>query len=245
MARRHQARDYLLEGLSPEQISRRMGISLSSVRQYLCTVLGEGELLRTDIAFSIEKAQRDAIENALFKTNLRYNKKIHSRLTVKRTSHEVISLYLLTRDPRPDLYNLIGRIELLLHDLVKRVLMAVHGDDWWRKGIPERVRIECQARREQDETPVADPYQYTTFMDLKQIIEQEWPVFSKALPTKMISSKRKTLLELHRTNRIRNRVMHPVKDIGDYEEDYLFVRAFLADCDEENWRIDGEQSAGS
>jgi hypothetical protein len=202
MARRHQARDYLLQGLTPERIAGRMGISLSSVRQYLCTVLGEGELLRTDITFSIEKTHRKVIEEGILKVNLHDHGAIYSKLhrTRRRPPQEVISLYLLTRDPRPDLYDLICRIDVLLHRLVKRVLLAAHGEDWWRKGIPERIRIECQARREQDETPVPDPYQYTTFIDVKQIIEKEWTIFSKTLPKNMILDKRRTLMELQKIN---------------------------------------------
>jgi hypothetical protein len=33
-----------------------------------------------------------------------------------------------------------------------------------------------------------------------------------------------------------NRVMHPVKEIGEYADDYMFLRAFLAECGEANWR---------
>jgi hypothetical protein len=240
MARRHQACEYLLEGLTPQQIAGRMGISLNSVRLYLCTVLGEGELLRTDIAFSIAKAQRKDIEDIVRKEDHHDHMAIYWALSRKgkKLPQEVISLYLLTRDPRPDLYALICRIEILLHKMVKLVLFAAHGQDWWRKGIPERVRIECQARREQDETPVSDPYQYTTFIDVRQIIEREWAIFSTTLPNKLASNKRRTLEDLRRINGICNRVMHPVKDIGEYEEDYLFTRVFLTDCNETNWQLD-------
>ena len=60
MARKHEAGRYLLDGLTPQEISGRMGVSLGSVRQYLCTLVGEGELLRSDIAFNI--AERRLIE---------------------------------------------------------------------------------------------------------------------------------------------------------------------------------------
>lgn len=133
----------------------------------------------------------------------------------------------------------------MLHKMVKQILLAAHGQNWWRKGIPERVRIECQARREQDDNPAADAYQYTTFIDVKQIIEKEWATFSTALPNRFALNKRQTLGDLQRINNIRNKVMHPVKDIGEYEEDYLFARAFLADCDEGNWQLDAANPANS
>ncbi len=65
MARRKDAGQYLLQGLTPQQIAERMGISLSLVRQYLCLLVGEGELLCSDIAFNI--AKRHQIEDAIRK----------------------------------------------------------------------------------------------------------------------------------------------------------------------------------
>jgi hypothetical protein len=41
MARRNEAGQYLLSGLTLQQIELRMGIGLGSVRQYLCTLVGE------------------------------------------------------------------------------------------------------------------------------------------------------------------------------------------------------------
>jgi hypothetical protein len=63
VARRNDAGRYLLEGLTPQQIEQRMRISLSSVRQYLCTLVGEGVLRHSDIAFNI--AERHLIEGAI------------------------------------------------------------------------------------------------------------------------------------------------------------------------------------
>jgi hypothetical protein len=156
----------------------------------------------------------------------------------KQIPQEVISLYMLTRDPRPDLYALICGLEIMLHKLLKCVLQSAYGDDWWRKGIPSDVRKGCQNRREDDEDPVPDPYQYTNFIDIKAIIDKQWAIFSAALPNDLAANRPEMLSKLQRVNGIRNRVMHPVKEIGGYEEDYKFLRAFLADCDEANWRLE-------
>jgi hypothetical protein len=87
-----------------------------------------------------------------------------------------------TRDQRTDLYVLICEIETLLHGFVKETLLSIYGDEWWQKGIPLQIRKDCQIRKEEDSTPSNDPYQYTTLIDLKAIIEKKWAEFSVVLP---------------------------------------------------------------
>jgi hypothetical protein len=240
MARRNDAGAYLLQGLSPSQIAERMQISLSSVRQYLCLLVGEGELLHSDIAFSI--AERHLIEDTIRKDatlvvhggpyqNIRVVQKVRDAL--RKQGHQIpndlIELYLVARDARPDLYTLICEIEVRLHNLVRQTLKSAHGDRWWREGIPEPTRKQCQLRKEEDPTPLDEPYHYTTFVDLKSIIEKNWSVFLVALPKALTGNKQDSLKRLQTLNDIRNRVMHPVKAITEYENDYRFARTLLAD----------------
>jgi len=257
MARRHEAGQYLLEGLNPYQIAGRMGLSLSSVRQYLCTLVGEGQLLHADIAFAIE--ERHLIEDVLRSSdetpanttplvnspygNLQLAGSVHYALRQKGQdiARDLIELYLTARDPRPDLYALICSIEVLLHRLVKQTLQAAHGDRWWRDGIPEPVRKNCQSRKEEDETPLEDPYRYTTFIELKSIIECNWSVFSVALPKALAANKPETQKRLQRLNNLRKQVMHPVKEISEYDASYRFARSCLSDFEHLRWRIDQAQ----
>jgi hypothetical protein len=244
MARRNEAGQHLLQGLTPQQISDRMGISLGSIRQYLCTLVGEGEILRADIAFNI--AERNLIEDVIQEEPIpaargpymprhqAYN--LYNKLQ-RKVPRELIELYLVTRDPRPDLYALICEIEVLLHRLVMQTLKAAYRDRWWREGVPEPSRKNCQIRKEEDKTPFDDRYRYTTFIDLKSIIENDWRVFSTALPLALAKNKPDTLQTLQRVNSIRNQVMHPVKQIMEYENDYRFARKSLADFSEPLWRI--------
>lgn len=235
MARRNDAGAYLLEGLSPQQIAERMQISLSSVRQYLCLLVGEGDLLHSDIAFNI--AERHLIEDVIRNDatliahdgpykNIRVAQKVRDAL--RKQGHQLpsdlIELYLIARDARPDLYALICEIEVRLHSLVKQTLKSAHGDRWWREGIPEPTRKQCQLRKEEDTTPLDEPYHYTTFVDLKSIIDKNWSVFLVALPKALAANKQDSLQRLQRLNEIRNRVMHPVKGMMEYESDYRFVR---------------------
>src|SRR5258708_17488305 len=240
MARRNDAGVYLLEGLSPQQIAERMKISFSSVRQYLCLLVGEGVLLHSDIAFNI--AERHLIEDAIRNDatlvvhdgpykNIRVAQKVRDALRKQgqQIPSDLIELYLVARDARPDLYALICEIEVQLHSIVKQSLQSAHGDRWWREGIPEPTRKQCQLRKEEDTTPLDEPYHYTTFVDLKSIIEKNWGLFLVALPKAVATNKQDSLQRLQRLNEIRNRVMHPVKAVTEYESDYRFARKLLAD----------------
>ncbi len=71
------------------------------------------------------------------------------------------------------------------------------------------------------------PYHYTTFIDLKAIIDKKWAEFSGVLPKALVTNKQETLQKLQLINDIRNRVMHPVKIMSEYEDDYRFVRKIL------------------
>lgn len=150
---------------------------------------------------------------------------------------DLIELYLVARDPRPDLYALVCKIELLLRRFVKQVLEAAYGDRWWWEGIPALTRKHCQNRREEDETSLDDPYCYTTFVDLKSIIEANWHLFAVALPKSFTENQPCTLQMLLCLNSIRNQVMYPVKQVSEYENSYQFARRFLADMDPLHWHI--------
>jgi len=65
----------------------------------------------------------------------------------------------------------------------------------------------------------------TTFIELKSIIDNNWRVFSKALPRTLAVNKLDTLQKFQRINGIRNRV----KVIIEYEDDYRFARSLLAE----------------
>ena len=237
MARYMEACQHVLTGLTPPETARRMGISLGTVRQYLCQGIGEGELRPSDIAFTI--SERRLIESVLNVSaySASRTKEVRRRIVAdvfralsrkgEMVPRELIELYLMVRDPRTDLYALICEAEVLLHAFVKETLAKTYLDRWWQEGIPLPIRQSCQNRREEDSTPL-EPYHYTTFIDLKRIIDNKWPVFVKAFPDAMSKDKPRTLDTFQNLNEIRNRVMHPVKVISEYENDYRFVRTFLS-----------------
>jgi hypothetical protein len=156
--------------------------------------------------------------------------KIHAALARQghKVDRDLIHLYLTARDPRSDLYRLICEIELLLHRLVRQTLETNLTKQWWQKGIPENIRKQCQIKKEEELNPLDDPYHYTTFIDLKLVIDKNWSISVYALPNSLRSNKQDALQKLQRLNEVRNRVMHPVKPIITYEDDYRFVRDLLA-----------------
>ena len=65
MTRRDEATALLRQGHSPSQIAALMHTRASEVMHYLHTKIGQGELRRSDIAFSLNRGMRQAVEEAL------------------------------------------------------------------------------------------------------------------------------------------------------------------------------------
>lgn len=237
MASRHEARDLLLEGRTPQEIAERKNVTLNTISQYLCTLVGEGHLLHSDIAFKIK--ERQLIEDVISKKKLsasvapdaieELTRKVSNELA--KRGHFVdpilVHLYMVARDPRSDLYKLICNVEIILHRFVRRTLETEYSKEWWKKGVPEATRKSCQVRKEEDPNPIDDPYHYTTVIDLKDTIDRNWKIFAPKLPKPFGSNKQDFLREFQRFSEIRNRVMHPVKPMKAYEDDYRFIRNLL------------------
>jgi hypothetical protein len=231
MARKQEAAQLLTAGLSPSQIARKMGVSIETVMPYLYDQVGQGNIRRSDIVFSIDPKLRRRAENALRKWGADQAEHLGYRYRRSgKPAKEDMGVYLALRDARVaygDMYELIRHIELSLHQYVKDTLCAhFGGTGWWRKGIPERIRAECASALERDPEPCAEPYSYTTFIHLKVILDARWHVLSAGLPGRFASNKQILLSSLTRLNVIRNAVMHPVKGLTPTEEDFAFVRDF-------------------
>jgi hypothetical protein len=121
---------------------------------------------------------------------------------------------------------LVRNIEVRLHRFIKEVFIQEHGEEnWWRGGIPDRIRADCAATRERDNEPASDAYCYTTLMNLREILDKQWSVLSQHLPKSLQGDKKAFLDELKRLNGIRNSVMHPVRNDSFSENDFEFVRS--------------------
>lgn len=231
MARKNEAAELLIEGYSIPEIAYKMGISPISVKLYLCTVLGEGGIRRSDIFFSISSDKRKAIEEIVGNSQEYQTWEIQKILKEKgcEISKEELDVFLMLREKdalRGDMYEYIREIEVTLHDMIKEVLVVEFGDDWWRKGVPLSIRKDCVSRREEDVVPVGDPYCYTTFIHLSMIIDKHWKFFNSVLPSELADNKKHLLKQLNEINSIRNVVMHPVKNVILTQEKFCFIHDF-------------------
>jgi predicted transcriptional regulator len=235
MPRKDEAAALLRQCHSPSEIAKLMQVRASEVMNYLCTKIGEGDLRRSDIAFSLKRELRKAIEEVAAELGSLNAARI-SRELLKRginCSRYDVRIYMEYRRARVvlgDMYEIVRNIEVRLHGFIKYRLMAEYGEEnWWRSGVPEKIRAECAALREKDPEPAPDAYCYTHLIALREVLDKAWPVLSKHLPGQVASNKKELLDRLLQLNRIRNAVMHPVR--GDHlsEEEFEFAYALEAD----------------
>jgi len=230
MARKDQAADLLRQGFPPSQIAAQMGTTPAAVMQYLCLKIGEGELRRSDIAFSLPHDVRVATEEVLEQSPSATAGRI-TRLLLKRginANRVDISVYLHYRRARVvlgDMYELLRMVEVRLHSFVKQAFILEFGEEqWWRSGVPDNIRAECAALLEKDPEPAEEPYNYTHLISLREILDKRWSVLSKYMPKELLNQKKDLLERLLNLNRVRNSVMHPVRNAVLTEDEFEFVR---------------------
>jgi hypothetical protein len=111
-------------------------------------------------------------------------------------------------------------IEVKLHNYIKERLMEYYGETrsaWWVKGVPQKIRMECANRLESDneDDRQEEPYQYTYFIDLKEIVDKKWEVFepfaSQVTLDERQLSKKVFLDWLQKANSVRNRHAHHIR----------------------------------
>ena len=220
-----------------------MGVSVNTVMGYLYNQVGEGRITLSDILFTIDEKTRQAVDDAQSGWGTLPEWKIRRRI---RDRHPEIHpddalIYIALRKPEvylSDMYRWLYVLEQFLHHYIKRVLTDEYGDQWWRRGIPENIRAECASALERDVEPAAESYCYTTLVNIKEIFEKRWDVFSKLLPSGPASDRKRFLSGLTRLNMIRNRVMHASKGVVPQEDDFRFLREFLSFADVVHWHSD-------
>jgi hypothetical protein len=240
MSRVREAAVLLQDGQAVDDIPELMGISFASVKQYLLRAVNEGLIRRSDIAFSVK--HREVIEQAISEVGADNWFPIYrwAGHTGCELNTDVLKWYLQLRASRVslgDMYEHISDIEITLHQAIKALLIQSHGTEaWWRDGVPMQIRVDCAARLERDSEPASEPYAYTDFIHLQEIIDRQWSLFSRHLPPALVADKRQFLASLRVLNRIRSGVMHPIKRIPLTEYDFAFVRKFRADMHLARWR---------
>lgn len=80
-------------------------------------------------------------------------------------------------------YTAISAFEMSVRRYVKRVLIDAHGEDWWEKGVSDKIRKFAESRRDDEEKTRwhgvrgEDLLSYTELGHLPQIIQQNWEHF--------------------------------------------------------------------
>ncbi|MFQ5741448.1 MAG: Swt1 family HEPN domain-containing protein [Acidobacteriota bacterium] len=252
MGRPEECARLLLEGNPPSAIARQLRINYSSVIQYLYVAVGKGSLRFSDVVFSIPQETRSAIDGLIAElaTDDLYMVSREADARQIDVDQNDLRTYLrLRRAIIGDLYFFVTDLEKNLHTLIEGILKREYGrgeQGWWRLGIPEKVRVDCVQRKERDVDPTDHAYCYTDFIHLKQIIEENWPLFSKHLPKDEAKDKRALMKALVDANAVRNRVMHPVRGYTPSDEDFEFIRELHDRLEKPKWRIpDDKPNTGS
>ena len=116
----------LREGLSPKEITRARGVNINTTLQYLDQLVGQGQLRRSDILFTVPKDIRQVIITFAFlskdpQTVARriqqggFNvdlEDVHTVLKYGDASHAL-----------GDMYEDIRAIETYLHDVIRQALL--------------------------------------------------------------------------------------------------------------------------
>ncbi len=216
---------YLRGGRYPSQVARSMGISTETSIKHLRIAVGHGTLRLSDLYFSWPSTKREVMQKLLDS---------ESRSADYLAEHELdqydLELFAELRQTsmfRADMYDYVSRLELSIHELVRECLVHQHGLDnkaWWRQGVPLKIRQGCAARNQEDIDPIEDLFSYTMLMDLHEIINGDWgKFFVGRVPDYYRNSRPALKSDFNRLNRIRNAVMHPIRDRRWREEDFEFV----------------------
>lgn len=132
-------------------------------------------------------------------------------------------------EPKVLAYRHIQFIETNLHRCICQTLRQAYGEneeEWWVKGVPMNIRVECAKRREQS-TPREELYSYTDLMHLKAVIEKNPRIFKPRLLLlgKRANKQNEFLDNIATTNDIRRKVAHTIRSEISSEE-ISFLKKF-------------------
>ena len=188
MAKRNEAVGLLRSGRYLEEIAADMAVSFQTVVRYMKLQVAEGALTVSDVYFGLRPSRRDALERLLCAAGGADSKQYYRAAESHGFSWDEANLYWSLREnriSRGDMYEHIADLEVDLHRFVRQVLEREFGsnsDAWWRQSVPLSVRKSCVQAREEDAEPLADPFAYTTFINLAEIVEKNWALFGGPTP---------------------------------------------------------------
>jgi len=107
-------------------------------------------------------------------------------------------------------YGLLYCLEVSLRKLVNTSMTRAHGTNWWHERVNEDIRRNVGRKIRIEDSRIyskksVHPIAYTTFRELRLIIEQNWHLFSN-----LLKNKRDFVNVTEILNVIRNNVAHSV-----------------------------------
>lgn len=250
-----QAAHLLKEGRSVSEISQSRQVSLSTVLDYLDRAVGKGYIRRSEIYSSVPSHSRELVEKVKIEQRIKvrrdYDGYCHQKPFVGAFPHENPDDVQVTLRYGPaaryygDLYEELRGFEVDLHRFVRDVLQREFGStgrDWWYQGVDDATRRNAVTRTEDLRRADYDPWHCVDLTDLSVTAGKQWALFSPHLRR---AGAREFKSEIAAVNQIRNRVMHPVRDMPPEEHDFDCVRAARSNLDAARARFYGEKQAGA
>ncbi len=257
------------EGLNPSQLAVECNLPFNAVVQEINAAVHDGRLLRSEVQSTLNPDWLDEISLYAKSSRKFPPEKIRAFLKTINgidLSVEELKFYLVYVGKSfwaGETYGLLSEIECTLHEQIKRILLEkirasedevdVHHwleakeTAWWRKGVPQDVRVDCVQKREADAQLVPEhPYCYTNLLSLKKIIfckskGKGWRLFEDRLPKAIAARKNDFEDDLDKLNLIRNRVMHPVRGTPPNEDDFRFVKRMHEMLQPSKWQKGGQK----
>lgn len=221
--------------ISPAEVGRALGIPTQIIIQCLFIAIGEGLIRESELFFILAKKYEglsetfssDEMESVAKK---HWENVIKAKIFPANSDPDEIKLFRSYRKRKAylgDMFLYLSELERTLHQRVESILKKKFGVEerqWWKKGVKDTVRVDCARAREFDDESVDHAYHFTNFIHLKKIIQHQQKLFVPRLPQSVAENLEQFFDDMTRLNRIRNQVMHPVREKEPTEEDFRFVR---------------------
>ncbi|WP_260291221.1 hypothetical protein [Sedimenticola hydrogenitrophicus] len=110
---------------------------------------------------------------------------------------------------------IIEEIEVLLFEWLLDTLKECYSEKWWTDGIPQRIRIQCQSRREEEGAREnLPPEAYMTLIDFKEVVKNNWNLCGDLMEqVSEESGKERATAWIVKLNELRKLWAHPIKQI--------------------------------
>ena len=114
----------------------------------------------------------------------------------------------------------IRNIHMKISEFVRTKLKEHYGEDeWWDSGVPQRIRVDCAKRKEED-SDIKSLEEAFNLIHYQQIIveKENWPLFEHSMGMGEQAKSAIRTKWLRELSDIRNKAMHPERGLLNKEE---------------------------